>query len=65
MSERVAIGRPIEGISLNGLEYVLDGPAGAIMWFDTEDIARDWIEAQGVDPDADDIIYVNEDEFNA
>ena len=40
----------VEGvIGLNGFDYLLDGPDGDIMRFETEDQAIAWLEDQGVD----------------
>lgn len=41
---RYAIGRPIEGVTLNGNEYVLDGD-GKLMTFDSEADALDFLKA--------------------
>ena len=43
---RYAIGRPIEGVTLNGNEYVLDGD-GKLMAFDSEEDALDFLKACG------------------
>lgn len=43
---RYAIGRPIEGVTLNGNEYVLDGD-GELMTFDSEEDALDFLKACG------------------
>lgn len=43
---RYAIGRPIEGVTLNGNEYVLDGD-GKLMTFDSEADALDFLKACG------------------
>ena len=43
---RYAIGRPIEGVTLNGNEYVLDGD-GKLMTFDSEEDALDFLKACG------------------
>lgn len=43
---RYAIGRPIEGVTLNGNEYVLDGD-GKLMTFDSEENALDFLKACG------------------
>lgn len=43
---RYAIGRPIEGVTLNGNEYVLDGD-GELMTFDSEDDALGFLKANG------------------
>lgn len=43
---RYAIGRPIEGVTLNGNEYVLDGD-GKMMTFDSEEDALDFLKACG------------------
>ena len=47
---RYAIGRPIEGITLNGNEYVLDGD-GELMTFDSEEDALDFLKACGLADD--------------
>lgn len=43
---RYAIGRPIEGVTLNGNEYVLDGD-GKLMTSDSEADALDFLKACG------------------
>ena len=43
---RYAIGRPIEGVTLNGNEYVLDGD-GKLMTFDSEEDTLDFLKACG------------------
>jgi len=43
---RYVIGRPTEGITLNGNEYVLDGD-GELMTFDSEEDALDFLKACG------------------
>lgn len=43
---RYTIGRPIEGVTLNGNEYVLDGD-GKLMTFDSEEDALDFLKACG------------------
>jgi hypothetical protein len=43
---RYAIGRPIEGVTLNGNEYVLDGD-GKLMTFDSVEDALDFLKACG------------------
>lgn len=43
---RYAIGRPIEGVTLNGNEYVIDGD-GKLMTFDSEEDALDFLKACG------------------
>lgn len=43
------IGRPIEGISLNGLEYLLDDERNGITHFDTEEEARRFMAEHGID----------------
>ena len=47
---RYAIGRPIEGITLNGNEYVLDDD-GELMTFDSEENALDFLKACGFTDD--------------
>lgn len=44
---RCAIGRPIEGITLNGNEYVLDDD-GELMTFDSVEDALDFLKACGL-----------------
>lgn len=43
---RYAIGRPIEGVTLNGNEYVLD-ECGELMTFDSAEDALDFLKACG------------------
>ena len=45
--EKVVIYRPINGIGLNGNEYVLDDD-GELMVFETEDDARRFLAACGI-----------------
>ena len=52
------IGRPINGISLNGLEYVLDNQ-GQIKTFKTEKKAKDFMFANGItQEDFDNCAYI-------
>lgn len=44
---RYAIGRPIEGVTLNGKEYVLDDD-GELMTFDSAEDALDFLKACGL-----------------
>ena len=46
----IAVGRQINGITINGLEYLLDD-YGEVMTFDTEFDARDYLASKGVRPD--------------
>jgi hypothetical protein len=48
---KVKAGRHIEGISLNSLEYVLDGPDGEIKWFENKEAAVGFLKAQGFNDD--------------
>lgn len=47
---RYAIGRPIEGVTLNGNEYVLDGD-GELATFDSEEDALEFLKACGLTDD--------------
>ena len=47
---RYAIGRPIEGVTINGNEYVLDDD-GELMTFDSEEDALDFLKACGLTDD--------------
>lgn len=47
---RYAIGRPIEGVTLNGNEYVLDGD-GELVTFDSEEDALEFLKACGLTDD--------------
>ena len=47
----VLIGRPINGISINGLEYVCDDDGYAIS-FDNERSAREYLKANGYTEEA-------------
>jgi hypothetical protein len=51
---KVKAGRHIEGISLNSLEYVLDGPDGEIKWFENKEAAAEFLKTAGA---GDDDIY--------
>jgi hypothetical protein len=51
---KVKAGRHIEGISLNPLEYVLDGPGGEIQWFEDKEAAVEFLRKAGA---GDDDIY--------
>jgi hypothetical protein len=51
---KVKAGRHIEGISLNPLEYVLDGPDGEIQWFEDKEAAVEFLRTAGA---GDDDIY--------
>jgi hypothetical protein len=51
---KVKVGRHIEGISLNPLEYVLDGPDGEIKWFESKEAAVEFLKTAGA---TDDDIY--------
>lgn len=42
----ISVGRPINGISINGLEYLLDDD-GNIRLFSDENEAKDWLTSQG------------------
>jgi hypothetical protein len=48
---KVKIGRHIEGISLNPLEYILDKPDGEIKWFDSREAAVDFLKSEGARDD--------------
>ena len=48
----IVIGRPIEGISLNGLEYALDEHGGYIH-FETIDEAKQFLRDNGVEDEDD------------
>lgn len=43
----VIVGRPVNGISLNGLEYLLDDK-GEPMQFESEDKAKEYLVEQGM-----------------
>lgn len=47
---RYAIGRPVEGVTLNGNEYVLDDD-GELMTFDGKEDALDFLKACGLTDD--------------
>jgi len=53
----VSIGRPIGGITLNGLEFVLDDK-GDVMLFDDEDAAKEFLRSHGYkDNEIDDLVF--------
>lgn len=43
----IIVGRHIEGITINPLEYVLDDDGDVIVW-DSEKDAREWLAERGV-----------------
>jgi len=45
---KIKVGRPIEGISLNGLEYLLEEEGGNEMLFDTPEAAKEFLITQGI-----------------
>jgi hypothetical protein len=47
MAKKIIVGRPINGLSINGLEYLLDDK-GEIMRFDTAEAAREYLFSQGM-----------------
>jgi hypothetical protein len=49
----LVIGRPINDTSINGLEFLLDGPDGEYMTFDTEQLALEFVR-ENVFPEATD-----------
>jgi hypothetical protein len=51
---KLKVGRHIEGISLNPLEYILDGPDGEIKWFENKEAAIEFLKTAGA---SDDEIY--------
>jgi hypothetical protein len=48
---KIKVGRHIEGITLNSLEYVLDSPDGEIKWFDDKESAVDFLKEAGASED--------------
>ena len=50
-NKAIIVGRPINGISINGLEYVLHDD-GRTMEFANEKAAKDYLLQKGVDPKA-------------
>jgi hypothetical protein len=51
---KVKVGRHIDDISLNPLEYLLDGPDGEIKWFESIEAAVEFLKTEGA---SDDEIY--------
>ena len=47
MANKIIVGRPINGISINGLEYLQD-ESGELMRFDTEAAAREYLFSKGM-----------------
>lgn len=45
-----AIGRPINGVTINGLEYVLDDE-DELMLFDSIEEAKEFLRENGIDDD--------------
>lgn len=58
---KVCIGRAIEGISLNGLEYLLDSEGGEIMEFDSKESAKQFLIDAGENPEAVEELYLYTD----
>ena len=57
----IIVGRPINGISLNGLEYILNGD-GSVMQFESQDAAKEFLKVNGfTESDFDDLIFAEED----
>ena len=54
----IVIGRPIEGISLNGLEYLLD-ENGEYMLFDSKEDAKAFLNSSFEEPLTDDELEDN------
>lgn len=55
---KYGLGRSINGISLNGQEFVLDGPEGDVKEFDSKEEAKQFLFSQGAtQADFDDSIY--------
>lgn len=52
----IVIGRPINGITINGLEYILND-AKALMHFPDMESARAFLTQQGIDHDVEDLHY--------
>ncbi len=44
--KRIAVGRPINGITINGLEYLLDDE-GDLMTFESEQKAKEFLAEKG------------------
>lgn len=42
----IIVGRPQGGISLNGLEFLLDGPDGNYMKFENKEAAKEFLREQ-------------------
>ncbi len=60
--KKVIVGRPINGISLNGLEYILDGD-DEIRYFDSIDEAKTLLREHGYDDeDMEDYLVFKESE---
>lgn len=54
MSNKVVVGRPINGISLNGYEWLLDGPeeeGGSEVTFENKEDAKQFLIDAGADED--------------
>jgi hypothetical protein len=48
---KVKVGRPIEGISFNPIEYLIDEPDGEIKWFDSREAAVKFLKSKGASDD--------------
>ena len=54
------VGRPINGISLNGLEFLLESEGGNIKLFDTYEAAESFLRDAGFDDEDLDWIVIRE-----
>ena len=61
MAEKYIIGRAINGITINGREFVLD-ENNEVMKFDSEDAARAFLRDNGIDNPEDEGIDILLDE---
>ena len=60
----IMIGRPIEGISINGLEYALDDK-GEPLLFENEKEARDFLLSHGMnEKDLEYFVFVSEEDYD-
>ena len=57
----IIVGRAINGISLNGLEYILNDD-GSVMQFESQDAAKEFLKGHGYRKnDLENLIFAEED----
>jgi len=57
----IAVGRAINGISINGLEYILDGDS-EVMLFKSVEEAKEFLTEHGADAECESFFYEEQEE---